>query len=108
MESAETNTTVLDTVDHFVACVPWGRWRAVTIYRRIHAGREFARLRTWNFHRTKHVWYPTNRYFVIPVDCVSELAGALLAVANGQVGEKPDWLAEREADPKYAEHAGRA
>lgn len=85
---------VLGTIDEFVGCVPWGQWRAVTVYRRHHGGRTWVRLRTWNRHRTKLVWYPTKRYFVVPIEHAVGLAGALCAAAGGLSQATPDWLTE--------------
>ena len=87
---------VLETVDEFVRCVPWGEHRGVLIYRRQHGGRSYVRLRTWNQHRTKLVWYPTKRSFVIPIDHAEALARALQAAARGETGRKPGWLVRRE------------
>lgn len=88
--------SILETVDEFVACVPWGNWRAVTVYRRQHGGREWVRLRTWNKHRHKHVWYPSKRFFVIPMDDAENLADAIRSAATGGSSDKPDWLIQRE------------
>ena len=88
--------SVLDTVDEFVRIVPWGRRRVVFVFRRHHAGRTFIRLRTWNRHRAKRVWYPTKRSFVIPIDHADALARAIQAAARGETGRKPGWLVRRE------------
>ena len=88
---------VLDTTDEFVAAVPWGRWRSVIVYRRQHAGRIWLRLRTFNKHRTKGCWYPSPRFFVVPLDCAAGLAEAIAAGASGkQLGPEPKWYAEFE------------
>jgi hypothetical protein len=97
MKQVDTETTsILETVDEFVACVPWGNWRAVTVYRRHHGGREWVRLRTWNQHRDKHVWYPSKRFFVIPLANAEDLADAIRSAATGGSTDKPDWLVQRE------------
>lgn len=83
---------VLTTEDEFVACVPWGQWRAVTVYRRRHGGRTWVRFRTWNKHRKKLVWYPTKRYFVVPIEHAVPLASALCMAAGGASEPLPDWL----------------
>ena len=86
------STPVLDTTDELVAAVPWGRWRSVLVYRRQHAGRTWVRLRTFNKHRTKGCWYPSPRYFVVPLDCAAALAQAINAAARGEnQGSAPDW-----------------
>ena len=54
------------------------------VYRRQHGGREWVRLRTWNKHRHKHVWYPTKRFFTIPIDCARELGGAIAEATGGR------------------------
>lgn len=97
MKQADTETTsILETVDEFVASVPWGKWRAVLVYRRKHGGRGWVRLRTWNKHRHKHVWYPSKRFFVIPMADAENLANAIRSAATGESTDKPDWLVQRE------------
>jgi len=97
MKQADTETTnILETVDEFVACVPWGNWRAVMVYRRQHGGREWVRLRTWNKHRKKQVWYPSKRFFVIPMADAENPADAIRSAATGGSTDKPDWLVQRE------------
>lgn len=86
--------SILGTYDEFVCAVPWGRWRTVVVHDRIHGGREYVRLRTWNLHRTKEVWYPSNRFFVIPKARAEELADALNLAADGHREQPPDWLPE--------------
>ena len=88
--------SVLDTIDEFVAAIPWGENRAVLVYRRRHGGRTFVRVRIWNQHRDRKVWYPTKRAFVIPIQNVEDLAEAIRSAAGGKVGGKPDWLERRE------------
>ena len=93
---AAAKTSILDTVDKFIAAVPWGKWRAVLLYLRQHGGREWVRLRTWDKHRKKLVWYPTKRYFVIPIEDAEALANAIKAAARDNPSPKPDWLVRRE------------
>lgn len=87
--------SVRDTSDEFVAAVPWGRWRSVLVYRRRHAGRTWVRLRTFNKHRTKGVWYPSPRFFVVPLASAYDLARAIddAESGNGRY-RKPDWVKE--------------
>ena len=94
----EKHVTVLSTVDAFITSLPWGRgnWRNVLVHRREHGGRAYIRLHTWNRHRTKLVWYPTRRSFVIPIENAKALADALRKAAAGWPDEKPDWLVARE------------
>ena len=87
---------VLDTIDEFVAAIPWGENRVVLVYRRQHGGRTFVRVRIWNQHRDRRVWYPTKRAFVIPIQNVEDFAAAIRSAAGGKVGGKPDWLERRE------------
>ena len=87
---------ILETTDEFMAAVPWGDRRVVLVYRRQHGGRTYVRLRTWNRHRTRDVWYPTERFFVIPIGNAGALADALTAAASGTAEPKPDWLVARE------------
>ena len=94
--SSDAAQSILRTQDQFVAAVPWGKWRAVLVYLRQHGGRSWVRLRTWNKHRKKLVWYPTKRYFVIPIEDADALANAIKAAARHNPSPKPDWLVRRE------------
>ena len=84
------------TTDRFMAAVPWGTSRMVLVHRRIHGHREYVRLRTWNRHTTKKVWYPSRRFFIIPIQNASALGEAILRAVDGLAEEKPDWFVERE------------
>ena len=67
------------------------------VYRRQHAGRIWLLLCTFNKHRTKGCWYPSPRFFVVPLDCAGGLAAAIAAGASGeQLGPEPDWYADFE------------
>ena len=67
------------------------------MYRRQHAGRIWLRLRTFNKHRTKGCWYPSPRFFVVPLDCAAGLAEAIAAGASGkQLGPEREWYADFE------------
>ncbi len=101
VEKNRSPHSVLDTTDELVAAVPWGRWRSVLVYRRQHAGRTWIRLRTFNKHRIKEYWYPSRRYFVVPLDCALNLAEAITAAASGKrLGPEPDWY--RNFEKQYA------
>ena len=93
---------ILATVDTFIGAVPWGERRKVLVFYREHGGRSYVRLRTWNRHRTRGLWYPTKRFFVIPVEHVEALAETLRAAARGTpIEKKPRWYEARErADQK--------
>ena len=87
----------LATVDEFVDAVPWGASRTVLVYRRKHGWREYVRLRTWNCHQEKGCWYPSRRFFVVPLDSAAGLAEAIAAGASGkQLGPEPEWYADFE------------
>jgi len=86
----------METIDTFVAAVPWDKWRTVLVHHRQHGGHAFIRFRTWNLHREKLVWYPTKRGFVIPVENAKALAQALMAGVTGEAQDKPEWLVEYE------------
>lgn len=89
--------SILQTDDTFIAEVPWGPNRCVLVFRRTHGGRTYVRLRTWNRHRERRFWYPTDRFFVIPVDNAEVLAAALRAAVHGEPqSEVPAWYAARE------------
>ncbi|MEK6677712.1 MAG: hypothetical protein AABZ47_18920 [Planctomycetota bacterium] len=93
--------SILETTDELVAAVPWGNWRSVLVYRRQHAGRMWVRLRTFNRHRAKGCWYPSPRFFVVPLDCAAGLAKAIDSAAKGEAfGELPGWYAEFESQYK--------
>ncbi len=94
--TSDAAQSILQTHDRFIAAVPWGRWRSVLVYRRRHGGRTWIRLRTWNRHRKKLVWYPTKRYFVIPIEDADSLANAIRAAVRCNPSPKPDWLVRRE------------
>ena len=110
MAKRATKPSILETVDKFITAVPWGggRWRCVLVHRREHGGRTYIRLNTWNRHRTKLVWYPSKRFFVIPIENVKAFADALCKAAAGWPDEKPDWLVEREAERSSEAAVGEA
>ncbi|UCE58256.1 MAG: hypothetical protein JSU63_12525 [Phycisphaerales bacterium] len=91
--------TILDTVKTFIKAVPFGRgnWRTVIVESNEHGGRRFIHLRTFNKHRTKLAWYPTRRFFTIPIENARDLSEALRDAAAGWTSEKPDWLVERDS-----------
>ena len=87
----------MQTVDLFIDSIEWGDNRAVLVHRREHGGRIYVRFRTWNRHKTKGVWYPSPRFFAVPLDCAAGLAEAIAAGAlRKQLGPEPDWYAEFE------------
>ena len=94
-----------DTVDSFVSSVPWDKRRTVLVHRTKHKGRLYIRFRTWNRHKKLHVWYPTKRFYVIPVAEAEALAEAIKAAAqNAPLAKKPKWYAAREmADRERAD-----
>ena len=60
--------------------------------------------RTFNKHRTKGCWYPSPRFFVVPLDCAAGLAKAIAVGASGkQLGPEPEWYADFEK--QYAARA---
>ncbi|MGB2987615.1 MAG: hypothetical protein WBE26_17250 [Phycisphaerae bacterium] len=104
---------IFETIDTFMAAVPWDEHRMVLVIRREHGGRSYVRMRTWNRHWVKGCWYPSKRSFVIPLRNAEALAEAIRSAARGEpLGEKPEWYAEREreeageAAPAEAEMAG--
>lgn len=83
---------MLETVDTFLAAVPWTKRRSAIIYMREHGGRRYVRIRTFNRHRTKGCWYPTKRFYMVPLDCATDLGNAILAAAQGKpFGPQPEW-----------------
>ena len=89
-------TIVLAACDEFVDAVEWSENRTVLVHRRRHRGREYVRLRTWNRHREKGCWYPSRRFFIIPLERAEDLAWAIISACAGDQVEKPDWLVEHE------------
>ena len=94
-------SSVLTTVDQFVAAVPWTLRRMVLVYLRHHGARTYVRLRTFNRHKKLGCWYPSPRYFVVPQECALNLVKAIEAAATGQrFGPAPDWY--RVFEEQYA------
>ncbi len=93
----KNKVNILPTTDTFIAAVPWGANRAVLVFHRVHGGRKYVRLRTWNCHQVSGIWYPTDRFFVIPIEHASSLASAIDAAARCEPVElKPQWYKDRE------------
>ncbi len=96
---------MLDTVDTFLAAVPWTKRRTVIIYLREHGGRRYVRLRTFNRHREKGCWYPAPRFYTVPIDNAAALGKAIIAASEGRpFGPRPDWWADFEK--QYREYRG--
>ena len=93
----------MHTWDNFCSSVPWGENRAVLVYRRTYGAREYIRLRTWNRHRTLGCWYPSPRFFVIPIQNADALANAIWEAAEGIPGPYPEWLAAWELEQAQQE-----
>ena len=98
-----TNPCILSTHDELMSAVPWGRWRTVLVYLREHAGREWVRLRTFNRHRQKGCWYPSPRFFVVPMDCAFDLGMAIESASLGEkLGPVPEWY--HDFEKQYDQH----
>ena len=92
---------VLDTVDTFMAAVPWTKNRMVVIFLREHSGRRHVRLRTFNRHQTKGCWYPAPRFYTIPIEKAENLDRAIIAASKGRpFGWEPEWW--RDFEKQYA------
>lgn len=88
--------SITETVEHFIACVPWGPNRVVLVYHRTHGGRSYVRFRTWNQHKERHFWYPTKRFFVVPLGSAGVLSDAIRAAITKQpMDAEPPWLLAR-------------
>jgi len=85
-----------DTTDYFIDAIDLGKNGGVLVHRRRHGSKDWIRLRKWNRHNTKNVWYPTSRGFVIELNRVGNLIDALCEAANGDCSPKPEWLLARE------------
>ncbi len=69
---------------------PWTKNRMVVVFRRERNGREYVRCRTFNRHQIKKIWYPSPRFYMVPVNCAEELGKAIIAAARGeQYGQVP-------------------
>ena len=79
-------------VDTFMGAVPWTKNRMVIVYLREHAGRKYVKLRTFNRHRVKGMWYPTRRFYMVPIASARRLGETIMAAAAGeQRGPVPAW-----------------
>ena len=64
----------------------------VVVFRRERNGRQYVRCRTFNRHQIKKIWYPSPRFYMVPVDCAEELGKAIIAAARGEAyGQVPGW-----------------
>ena len=93
-------------IDKFMGAVEWTKNRMVIVYYRVHAGKEYIRLRTFNRHQVKGCWYPAPRFYMVPLDRAAELGKAIIAASEGRtIGRQPEWWADFEK--QYAGFAGR-
>ncbi len=82
--------------DAYLGAVPISPHRVILVYRRMHLSRRYVRLRVWNLHKTKLVWYPQKRHFVAPLIAVKALGEMIYYARESQPGTKPDWLKAHE------------
>ena len=95
---------MLETIDTFLAAVPWTKRRTVIIYLREHGGRRYVRLRTFNRHQVKGCWYPAPRFFMVPIEHAPDLGRAILSAAQGKpFGTEPEWY--RDFEKQYERRA---
>jgi len=88
---------MFETVDKFLAAVPWTKHRTVIVYLREHGARRYVRLRTFNKHRTKGMWYPSPRFYMVPMDRAADLGRAIIEASRGRpFGPQPEWWADFE------------
>lgn len=90
-------------IDTFMDCVSWTKNRMVIIYHRLHAGKEYIRLRTFHRHQVKGCWYPAQRFYMIPLASARELGNAIIAAGRGKSSPMPEWYADFEK--QYNERA---
>ncbi len=58
--------------------------------RRERNGHQYVRCHTFNRHQIKKIWYPSPRFYMVPVDCAEELGKAIIAAARGEMnGQLP-------------------
>ena len=102
MTAKSKKPSVTETVDLLTSIVPWGKGRAVLVFRRTHAGKTYIKLRTWNYTLRYKKWYPSKRFFVMPIGNAHRLADAIHNAVDGKAIRKPKWLNEvRHLDGKY-------
>ncbi len=64
---------------------------------RLHSGREYIRLRTFNRHQVKGCWYPAPRFYMVPIEHAEQLGNAIIAAGRGQSRRPaPEWYADFE------------
>lgn len=90
-ETADKGDIFKPASDTFMAAVPWTKNRTVVVFRRERNGREYVRCRTFNRHRTKKVWYPAPRFYMVPVGCAEDLGKAIIAAAKSEPRDPPGW-----------------
>ena len=91
-EPVERSDIFKSANDTFMAAVEWTKNRMVVVFRRERNGRQYVRCRTFNRHRIKKVWYPSPRFYMVPVDCAEKLGKAIIAAAKGEpYGNPPGW-----------------
>lgn len=103
LNNDETNqrSIIGPAVDEFRAAIPWTKNRMVIVYHRLHAGREYIRLRTFNRHQVKGCWYPAPRFYMVPIEHAEELGRAIIAAGRSQSrGSAPEWYADFEKQYK--------
>ena len=94
-ESVEQSSIFKPATDTFMAAVPWTKNRMIVVFRRERNGRQYVRCRTFNRRQIKKIWYPSPRFYMVPVDCAVELGKAIIAAARGeQYGQVPGWCVE--------------
>ncbi len=90
--SVEQSNIFKSATDTSMAGVPWTKNRMVVVFRRERNGRQYVRCRTFNRQQIKKVWYPSPRFYMVPVDCAEELGKAIIAAARGEkYGQPPGW-----------------
>ena len=85
-----------ETGEKFLGVVPLSSHKVILVYRRKHLSRRYVRMRVWSLHKEKLVWYPTRRYFVVPLIAVELLGQLIYHGADMQPVTKPDWLKAHE------------
>ena len=85
--------SIFETVDTFLAAVPWTKNRMVLLFKREHGARTYIQLRTFSRHQLKNCWYPGRRFYMVPIECAATLGKAIIAAAEGKpFGSEPEWF----------------
>ena len=76
-------------IDTVLTSVAWKPHRTVIVPRREFGGKSFVRLHTFNLHKTYGTWYPSPRFFMIPLEHADQIGRAIIGAAHGKALDGP-------------------